>query len=310
MTTTFDPRNASDADHSTPAKEGGIECLCPFCGAFHGDIGRPCRHCGTEDTTAARGAARKRVGPWFVLQTKNPAAPGMSLRSLLALIRGGPGHRPQRHPRSRHRPTLALGRQGPRHQPGVRLLLRLQRRPLRRRRRSAPTASGPSRCPPTSTARPEPTPAPRRRAPSRRATDLLTPRDVAKAFSIGYGPGLPASTVDPERPAPADAFLGRPPQADAAGRRHRRRRRRLLRLGPDPQPRRPPRRPRRRRGRRTPHAPDRRVAPHRPRRAGRPAASCCPRRCRLNDEPTVRPAMLVRRAPAAEVEPQDDPASP
>ena len=80
------------AQASAPAHGLAIECLCPFCGALNrGSVGRPCPQCGTEDTTAARAAALRsqRVGPWFVLAPRNPAAPGVSFPALLGMIRQG-----------------------------------------------------------------------------------------------------------------------------------------------------------------------------------------------------------------------------
>jgi hypothetical protein len=42
-----------------------------------------------EDTPATRQATKARIGPWYVLQTRNPAAPGMKYATLLALISKG-----------------------------------------------------------------------------------------------------------------------------------------------------------------------------------------------------------------------------
>lgn len=39
-----------------------------------------------EDTAATRQATKARIGPWYVLQTRNPAAPGMKFSTLLALV--------------------------------------------------------------------------------------------------------------------------------------------------------------------------------------------------------------------------------
>jgi hypothetical protein len=39
-----------------------------------------------EDTPATRQATKSRIGPWYVLQTRNPSAPGMKYATLLALI--------------------------------------------------------------------------------------------------------------------------------------------------------------------------------------------------------------------------------
>jgi hypothetical protein len=42
-----------------------------------------------ENTALTRQATRARIGPWYVLQSRNPAAPGMKFNTLLALIRKG-----------------------------------------------------------------------------------------------------------------------------------------------------------------------------------------------------------------------------
>jgi hypothetical protein len=42
-----------------------------------------------EDTPATRQATKARIGPWYVLQNRNPAAPGMKYATLLALIHRG-----------------------------------------------------------------------------------------------------------------------------------------------------------------------------------------------------------------------------
>ncbi len=64
-----------------------IECLCPFCGSFNAGVGKPCVECALEDTDLTRAAATQRVGPWFVLQMRNPSAPGVTFETLQALIR-------------------------------------------------------------------------------------------------------------------------------------------------------------------------------------------------------------------------------
>jgi hypothetical protein len=187
MTTTLPHRNATEA---TNRPAGTVECLCPFCGSFNGDVGRPCRHCGTEDTTAARAAARKRVGPWFVHQSKNLAAPGMSLPSLLTMIRqGSVTHR-----------SVIRG-------PATGQLWRLagKVRGISREFGSCygcggdlyaadptcPHCQRPQSLPADIDAEPEVV-APRTDRPLPRQ-DLLTPRDVAKAFSLGFAP--PAGVV-------------------------------------------------------------------------------------------------------------------
>jgi hypothetical protein len=42
-----------------------------------------------EDTPITRQATKVRIGPWYVLQTRNPSAPGMRFSTLLALVRKG-----------------------------------------------------------------------------------------------------------------------------------------------------------------------------------------------------------------------------
>jgi hypothetical protein len=42
-----------------------------------------------EDSPASRQATKARIGPWYVLQSRNPAAPGMRYATLLALIHRG-----------------------------------------------------------------------------------------------------------------------------------------------------------------------------------------------------------------------------
>jgi hypothetical protein len=42
-----------------------------------------------EDTPVTRQATKARIGPWYVLQSRNPAAPGMKYATLLALIHKG-----------------------------------------------------------------------------------------------------------------------------------------------------------------------------------------------------------------------------
>jgi len=85
-----------------PAPRKGV---CPFCGhvgerpaaapptdivtSADGSAEAACAKCGLEDNPATRQATRVRVGPWFVLQSRNPAAPGMNFETLLSLIQKG-----------------------------------------------------------------------------------------------------------------------------------------------------------------------------------------------------------------------------
>jgi hypothetical protein len=70
--------------------------VCPFCGSQNAvsassttNATGPCPRCTMEDTAATRQATKARIGPWHVLQTRNPAAPGMRYATLLALVGKG-----------------------------------------------------------------------------------------------------------------------------------------------------------------------------------------------------------------------------
>jgi hypothetical protein len=70
--------------------------VCPFCGSQNAPSANsatnsqgPCPRCTMEDTAATRQATKARIGPWHVLQTRNPAAPGMRYATLLALVSKG-----------------------------------------------------------------------------------------------------------------------------------------------------------------------------------------------------------------------------
>lgn len=63
--------------------------VCPFCGSQNTTATGPCPRCTMEDTLATREATKGRIGPWFVLQARNPAAPGMKYATLLALVGKG-----------------------------------------------------------------------------------------------------------------------------------------------------------------------------------------------------------------------------
>jgi hypothetical protein len=63
--------------------------VCPFCGAVREQSEGPCPRCTMENTTASRQATKSRIGPWYVYQTRNPAAPGMKFDTLLGFVRKG-----------------------------------------------------------------------------------------------------------------------------------------------------------------------------------------------------------------------------
>src|SRR5687768_2240309 len=62
---------------------------CPFCGAVAEKSPNPCARCGMDNTPEARRATKARIGPWYVLQARNPAAPGMRFDTLLTFVRKG-----------------------------------------------------------------------------------------------------------------------------------------------------------------------------------------------------------------------------
>jgi hypothetical protein len=62
---------------------------CPFCGAVSERSAGPCPRCGMENTPEARKATKVRIGPWYVLQARNPAAPGMRFDTLITFVRKG-----------------------------------------------------------------------------------------------------------------------------------------------------------------------------------------------------------------------------
>jgi hypothetical protein len=69
----------------------GLEAqqVCPFCGAVGDGSETVCPKCAMENNAAARKATKLRIGPWYVLQNRNPAAPGMKWETLLSFVRKG-----------------------------------------------------------------------------------------------------------------------------------------------------------------------------------------------------------------------------
>lgn len=63
--------------------------ICPFCGTANADVEQACGKCRMQNTPATRKATRARIGPWYVLQTRNPAAPGMKFETLIEFVRKG-----------------------------------------------------------------------------------------------------------------------------------------------------------------------------------------------------------------------------
>ena len=64
--------------------------VCPYCGQVSASAPPdPCPTCKMRDTPETRAATTARVGPWYLLQARNPAAPGMNFATLLSLVRRG-----------------------------------------------------------------------------------------------------------------------------------------------------------------------------------------------------------------------------
>lgn len=63
--------------------------VCPYCGQQNATALDACPRCTMEDSPATRQATKARIGPWYVLQNRNPSAPGMKYATLLSLIRKG-----------------------------------------------------------------------------------------------------------------------------------------------------------------------------------------------------------------------------
>lgn len=62
---------------------------CPFCGHLVADRAEQCDRCKLAlDKKTLRGL-RKRLGPWFLLDPKNPSAPGVNWEKFLSLIERG-----------------------------------------------------------------------------------------------------------------------------------------------------------------------------------------------------------------------------
>lgn len=87
-----------DADRPHPVPANAAQQLrralrgkhvCPFCGTQREtDVGA-CLHCSLEDTPTTRSATRGKLGPWYVLQSRNPSAPGMNFATLMVLVQKG-----------------------------------------------------------------------------------------------------------------------------------------------------------------------------------------------------------------------------
>src|SRR3954447_11174795 len=76
--------------HEPPSPRPGKQA-CPYCGSVNDRTDEPqlCPRCSMEDTPATRAATKARIGPWYVLQSRNPSAPGMKWATLLSLVAKG-----------------------------------------------------------------------------------------------------------------------------------------------------------------------------------------------------------------------------
>lgn len=63
--------------------------VCPFCGTLNETMDGPCPQCTMSNTAETRKATKSRIGPWYVLQSRNPAAPGMRYETLLGFVHKG-----------------------------------------------------------------------------------------------------------------------------------------------------------------------------------------------------------------------------
>lgn len=63
--------------------------VCPFCGGVSETSDGVCARCTMENSPLTRQATKARLGPWYVLQSRNPSAPGMKYSVLLALVKKG-----------------------------------------------------------------------------------------------------------------------------------------------------------------------------------------------------------------------------
>jgi len=87
QTETINSQSMEAARQTAAALEGKV--VCPFCGAVGTNAKAACIRCTMENSPATRQATKARIGPWYVLQARNPSAPGMKFATLLTLIRKG-----------------------------------------------------------------------------------------------------------------------------------------------------------------------------------------------------------------------------
>lgn len=83
------PGNSAPFGKVPISPKSEYQFVCPFCGSINEEGEGSCPHCTMEDTPAGRKATKARIGPWYVLQRRNPAAPGMKFETLLTFVQKG-----------------------------------------------------------------------------------------------------------------------------------------------------------------------------------------------------------------------------
>ncbi|MEM8874390.1 MAG: hypothetical protein AAGD32_09030 [Planctomycetota bacterium] len=84
------PQRTAATDRLTSDTDVAPSTICPFCAAIRSAVAdEACPRCSLPDTPATRTATSARLGPWFVFQRRNPAAPGMNWTTLRQLIDQG-----------------------------------------------------------------------------------------------------------------------------------------------------------------------------------------------------------------------------
>ena len=89
MSSGISPANSRGLVEPSRRQELTSQFVCPYCGAVNDSAEGHCPHCTMENTPAARKATKARIGPWYVLQKRNPAAPGMKFETLLSFVHKG-----------------------------------------------------------------------------------------------------------------------------------------------------------------------------------------------------------------------------
>jgi hypothetical protein len=73
-----------ESQNSTEGKH-----VCPFCGTVSLAPEGICPHCNMDGAAASRPATKALIGPWYVLQPRLPAIPGITFARLLGLVKKG-----------------------------------------------------------------------------------------------------------------------------------------------------------------------------------------------------------------------------